>query len=86
MTPKEARLFEVAPRMAALLRRLADEPCDHGATPLCPREAARVLVAQLDAPFCAGTDPTWCSCPRYHNNGRKELDPTCPLHAGDARD
>jgi hypothetical protein len=31
-------------------------------------------------------DPTWCSCPRYPNGGRKEPDPLCPLHAGDARD
>jgi hypothetical protein len=31
-------------------------------------------------------DPTWCSCPRYPNGGRKEPDPTCPLHAGDPRD
>ena len=27
-----------------------------------------------------------CTCPRYPGGGRKETDPTCPLHAGDARD
>jgi hypothetical protein len=80
MTPKDARLFELAPRMAALLRSLHDDPDPY---PL-EGDVAR-LVRELDAPL-TGTDPAWCSCPRYPNNGRKELDPTCPLHAGDARD
>jgi hypothetical protein len=82
MTPKEARLFELAPKMERVLRAIVESG---DPIPALGDEAVAVVHA-LDAPFCADTDPTWCSCPRYPNGGRKEPDPTCPLHAGDARD
>ena len=41
-------LHAAAPEMLALLQRIAQEPCDHGAQPFCPREETRALLAKIE--------------------------------------
>jgi len=38
----------LAPEMLALLTKIANEPCDHGAQSFCPREDARALLARIE--------------------------------------
>lgn len=44
----DARLIAEAPAMLALLRKIADQTCDHNAGEFCPRSDARAILARVD--------------------------------------
>jgi hypothetical protein len=53
-THADARLIALAPDLLALIVRLAETPCDHGAQPFCPRAESLALLGRLEGRL-AGT-------------------------------
>jgi hypothetical protein len=95
MTPRQARLFELAERMMVVLREveaylgsrrdISDEGRQAQAVRL-HRDVGEVL-GKIDDPIpLPDTDPRHCSCPRSPGGGRRGFDPLCAVHAGDSRD
>lgn len=47
-TIDDQRLIAAAPRMRELLAKLANETCDHGPMPFCPRDEARAILRDVE--------------------------------------
>ena len=44
----DANLLAAAPELLAALRSIANDTCNHGPGPICPREIARAAIAKAE--------------------------------------